>query len=141
MKPEDKIRLVTAIVIPLAIVWLGYLVESSLGSKEKLVEERIQIYEKVGPLLNDIYVHVQHVGHYKEMNDEKAIESKRKVDKLMYSNQAFFSTGLFEAYREYMESAFKTFRGEGLDAKPKEASRKHKKSYRNLMEKFHEEFK
>ncbi len=137
---ENKIKLCSAIIIPLVLVWLGFLVESSLGAKEKVVEKRIEIYEKVGPLLNDIFVHVQHVGHWKQINQTAAVNSKRDADKLMYSNQAFWSPELFEAYQVYMRSAFKMFNEEGKDATPNGPSTEHEMNYDVLMQKFYEDF-
>lgn len=137
---DRALRIASVIVIPLAVVWLGFLVENALGSKERLVEKRLEIYSKVGPLLNNIYVHVEHVGHWSEMNDKKAIEAKRESDKTMFSNQAFWSESLISTYRAYMNKAFKTYNAEGENAKPLKASRSHRRHYEKLMNGFNEEF-
>jgi hypothetical protein len=137
---ENKIKLASAILIPLVLVWLGFIAENAIGAKENIVDKRIEIYEQVGPLLNDIFVHVQHVGHWKQIDQAAAIRAKRDADRLMYSNQAFWSPQLFEAYLQYMNSAFDTYVAEGEDAVPKKFSSKHKNNYNLLMQKFNADF-
>lgn len=84
--------------------------------KQRIIEQRLQIWNQLGPKLNDIFAYIQRVGAYKDFTPAQIIQLKRDSDKIFNSYQPFFSEKFIRRYNDYMEASFQTFRSEGLDA-------------------------
>lgn len=92
-------------------------VESSHWLNQKIIERRLEIYDKVMPKLNDLLCYYTRVGNWKELTPVSIIQLKRELDKIMYVDKALFSEQLFKNYLELIELCFETFTGKGNDAK------------------------
>lgn len=138
---EKWVKLASTILLPVILVWLGFLVQDSLGSKDRLVDKRLEVYDQVGPTLNDIYVFIERVGHYKDLKQEDVVQRKRQADKTIYSTQAIWSPQLITAYKSYTDEAFETWIAEGVDAQPRQSSANHRRAYQKLMLAFGVEFR
>ena len=69
--------------------------------------------------MNDLYCYFLYVGQWKDISPEQVIITKRRLDKLVYSNSPFFSSDFLKQYENFMGAMFKTGTGWALDAKLK----------------------
>lgn len=118
-------KLVVSLLIPLSVVFFGYLTSNALQNKQagidnnrRLMEKRQEIYEVIRIPLNDIYVYIADVGHYKDLTPQRIIDHRRMLHTMMHTNRAYWSVETFSAYLKYMdEIAFKTYVGVNKNAK------------------------
>lgn len=83
----------------------------------KLVEKRLELWDKLAIPLNDTYVYLVQVGHWKQLSERDVISRKRQTDALIYANRPFFSDRFFNAYNGFIDTAFEPYQGIGEDAK------------------------
>jgi hypothetical protein len=57
----------------------------TLWTNQKVIEKRIDVYDKLAPMLNDLYCYFYYVGNWKELTPIRIIETKRKLDKTFYT--------------------------------------------------------
>jgi hypothetical protein len=117
-------KLVASITMPLAVVFVGFLVQRTLAQQDRswrahqqLAERRLAVYNDVRKELNRIYCFVEDVGTWKEETPDSIIRLKRIVDEEMHTNRAIWAPDTFAAYLDYMTTAFATYQGIGEDAK------------------------
>lgn len=103
-----------------AVVIIGYLLnarsknlETALSVGETLMGKRMEIYDSIAPLLNDIYCFLVCVGHWKEISPKSLVERKRKADRIFYVSRTYFGEDVTLAYESFMGLAFETGRGRG----------------------------
>jgi hypothetical protein len=120
----EAVKLAVAVLTPLLLVGLGVVinraarrVEEAQWAGRKLVERRLDLYETMAPLLNDLYCFFECVGTFREVEPPKAIDIKRDLDKTFYVNRFLFMPPFSERYNEFMAACFKTFTGSGENAK------------------------
>lgn len=83
---------------------------------QELVKKRLQIYDTLAPMLNDLLCHITCRGNWKEITPQLAISHKRMLDRNMYLYGPFFSQKTFFQYNTYIHCCFSTFRGPGKPA-------------------------
>ena len=117
---DVAVRAITA----LAVLYIGHLLSSrarrieervSLG--ERLIEVRIELFNKAAIELNDIFCYLSYVGDWRELTPSEIVGRKRALDKLIFGNVPFFSSGLVAAYEHFMAVAFVTPQGRGTSAR------------------------
>ncbi|WP_142988255.1 hypothetical protein [Granulicella rosea] len=96
---------------------------------QKLVEKRIQIYEDLAPLLNDLLCYYTFVGCWKDLDPPDVIRKKRDLDKKLYLAQPLIPKALFDACKKFIDACFTTFNGWGQDAKMKTPTQKRRTSH------------
>lgn len=116
--------MVISALIPLSVVFLGYLVgryskryDERMSLHGKIIEKRVELFEQISQPLNDIYIYIIRVGSWKEYTPDEIIQKKRKADTLMYSNRPYWTEMLFSTYESFMGAAFETYTGHACDAK------------------------
>ena len=104
--------------IPIVIAVVGYFVhrsvarlEDSLEQKRELIRRRIELYEKLGPCLNEIFCGTFLVGAWREIPPPKLITTKSATDQLMHINLAFWSLETLRSYHAFMGTCFSTYNG------------------------------
>ena len=120
----EIIKLVISVLTPVTIVFLGYLVnrmvhrlEQARWANQKVIEKRISVFDKVAPLLNDLYCYFRYIGNWKELSPAEIIASKRVLDKDMHVYSPLFSPELMTLYRQFMDLCFRIYSGVGKDAR------------------------
>ena len=103
--------------------------ESSQWKNQKLVEKRIEVWDKIGPLLNDIYCYCLRVGTWKAHTPPAIVGKKREADKLTHLSRPYFSDSFFSEYQAFMETCFQLFQGHGVDAKIRTESWEHQNAH------------
>jgi hypothetical protein len=120
----DILKALASIVVSWAIFWFGQNYEQISQRQieesqrlEALTTQRVKLWDKVAIDINNIYCYFLFVGNWKTSSPEDIILAKRNVDQIMFSYRPFFSDKFFDAYQKFMDSAFKTYTGFGLDAR------------------------
>jgi hypothetical protein len=91
--------------------------ESSQWRNQKLVEKRIETWDRIGPHISDIYCYCLRVGNWKQHRPSDIVACKRELDKLAHLSRPYFSTEFFSSYQRFMESCFQMFQDHGTDAR------------------------
>ncbi len=92
-------------------------IEHIQWKNRRIVDKRIEIYEGIAPLLNDIYCYLAWVGVWQMRKPTDIIDAKRQLDRRMHINRYILDDAVFAAYDAFMGLAFKTFNAPGEDAK------------------------
>jgi len=110
----------TPVLILVFGIWVTQIVErfkASIWANQKVVEKRIEIYDELAPLLNDIYCYFYFVGNWKELSPRQVIDIKRTVDKKVFVYSPLFSPQFLDVYQEFIRLTFEHYVGAGLDAR------------------------
>jgi hypothetical protein len=86
-------------------------------TNQKLMQKRMEVFDEAAPLLNDLSCFIRRVGGWKEISPPDAIKAKRRLDRLMYINEALFSNEFRRAYFSFIHRCFETYVGPAKDAK------------------------
>jgi hypothetical protein len=122
----DWASLVADYLGPVATVVFGYWIlrvtkriESSQWKNQKLVEKRLEVWDKAGPSINAIYCYCRRIGSWKALTPPEVIQLKRDADQILYLNRPYFSGAFFKTFEAFMAVCFQTFGGHGTDARIK----------------------
>ncbi len=123
----NSVQIVTVIVdaaTPVTVAVLGVIfarasrrIEQVQWANQTVVTQRLKVFEKLAPGLNQLLCFATFVGSWKEIDPRKAIAIKRDLDQTMYANKVLFSDELFAAYHQFMTILFDMFGTTGADAK------------------------
>lgn len=72
----------------------------------KLVEKRLEIYDRIGPKLNDILCFFSYTGNWKALSPVDIMSLKRELDKEINSTIPLFSDALGKRYNSFMQLCF-----------------------------------
>lgn len=120
----EIVKLVASLITPVLIlvfgIWVTQIVErfkASIWANQKVVEKRIEIYDELAPLLNDIYCYFYFIGNWKELSPRAVIDIKRKLDKKVFVYSPLFSPNFLPVYQAFIALCFEHYVGAGLDAR------------------------
>jgi hypothetical protein len=88
-------------------------------SNQKMVEKRMEVFDRMAPELNDIYCFFCYVGNWNEITPPEVLRLKRDLDKDMNIYAKLFSDDLGEKYRNFMLLCFVSKSGWEHDEKIK----------------------
>ncbi len=121
---ENYVDFIGKLILPVVLLLLGVWAkkiatnhEKRVSLDERIIEKRIKVYESIGADLNDIYVFLMQVGHWKELTPQDIIQKKRQIDKIMYMNRPYWSAEMFANYMRFIEAGFDAWNGYTEDAK------------------------
>lgn len=117
-------KFISSLATPVVVGWLGIhfsritkQFEHIQWRSQKIIEKRLQIYDDLAPLFNDLLCYFTYIGTWKEVSPEIIIASKRIIDRKVYLAKPLFSHPFFEASQKFMSLCFKTYNGWGEDPK------------------------
>lgn len=84
---------------------------------QKLIEKRLNVYDDIAPLLNDLLCYFTYVGNWKELSPPQIVNLKRTIDKKIYLAAPLFRSEFFVAYMTFSTLCYQSFSGWGQDAK------------------------
>ena len=123
------LEVIAAYLVPITVGVLGYFVQRALNvqqnrtaSLSRLADRRMQIFDEIKEDLNRIYCFVEDIGSWKEDTPPTVIDRKRRLDRIMHTNKAIWSPAVFAAFESYLDAAFRTHQGPGLNARIQTAS-------------------
>lgn len=122
----ELIKVIISIITPIIggiIAWrlakVGKDLEKKQWSSRKIIEKRLDFYDKVVPELNDLYCYYHRVGNWKILTPKQIIEKKRFLDKEFNVYSHIFKNNIIEKYNTFIHNCFETYTGWGNDAKIK----------------------
>jgi hypothetical protein len=117
-------KLIAAGATPIFILFLGLLVqrvarriEAVQWANRKVIEKRLEIYDSIAPLLNDLLCYFAYVGNWKELTPAQLVASKRLLDRKVHLASPLFSPTFLERYNDFVQLCFRTYNAMGEDAK------------------------
>lgn len=110
--------MIIAILTPIIMVILAFRFSRSIKrmnkkqlSNQKIVEKRIEIYDKMVPKLNDIYCFYCYIGNWNEITPKAVLRLKRELDKDMNIYASLFSEDLSKKYMAFKQLCFVSMSG------------------------------
>ncbi|MCJ7718257.1 MAG: hypothetical protein MUO54_17290 [Anaerolineales bacterium] len=88
-------------------------------SNQKIVEKRIEVYDKMVPKLNDIFCFYCYIGNWNEITPTDVLRLKRELDKDMNIYASLFSDDLSKKYMGFKQLCFVSMSGWEHDEKIK----------------------
>jgi len=80
-------------------------------TNQRIVEKRIEIYERIGPKLHDIISFYCYSGNWKEITPLEIRRLKKELDEEININSPLFSNDLGKKYNDFMLLCFVSFSG------------------------------
>lgn len=112
------------LVTPIAVVLVGWVINRRLKeieqlqwSSRKLIEKRLELYDRLAPDLNKLFCFFCWRGYWKTVSPDDVIAAKRDLDKTMNINRYLLNAEVYKAYQAFIHLLFKTFSGPGHDAR------------------------
>ncbi|WP_243788028.1 hypothetical protein [Saccharopolyspora gloriosae] len=113
-------KLLVQVTPPLTVAFIGYWLnhrlkslEAAQWSQQKIIERRIEAYDRLTPDLNRLYCFFAYVGTWKEITPPQAIALKRSLDQVAYIQAPLFDASFLKKYNEFMDGCFATYQGWG----------------------------
>lgn len=123
-------KLAVSALTPLIVAGFGWRISTTLKhleqkqwSNRKLIEKRIEIYDKISPLMNRLFCYFYWVGDWKEHSPIDIIKTKRSLDHTVHIYRHLLEPEFFEDYMRFMDALFVTYNGAGEDARLRTAIR------------------
>lgn len=135
----EIIKLLIELLTPAAMLYIGLWFDRRIKefehrqwSNQKVIEKRLEVYEKLTPKLNDMMCYFLRIGGWKELSPVEVIDMKRDIDKDAHIYAPLFSPAFLDRYNEFMSLCFATFRGAGMDAALKAEANSYREAYVGL---------
>jgi hypothetical protein len=120
----EVVKFFADVAVPVAIAFFGWRLQKAINTFEamqwksqKLIEKRLQIYDEVAPLINDLFCYFAYIGSWKELDPPDVIKIKRVIDKNIHLARPIFSNELFNACRDFLLVCFDMYNGWGEEAR------------------------
>jgi hypothetical protein len=121
-------KLLVATLAPISVALLGWFISERFKrlddfqwKNRKVVEKRIEIFDKLAPDLNQLYCYFAWVGNWKELTPPEIIAIKRSLDHGFHVNRYIIGEEVFRAYNAFIALTFEVFTGAGKDARMRTA--------------------
>lgn len=125
------ISALTPIIVVVLGIWVARMtrrLEQVQWTGRKIIERRIDVYDEIAPMLNDLVVYFTFVGHWKELSPQQVIDSKRLLDRRVHVSAPLFSDHFLSAYFSFIDICFKTYQGWGTNARLRMDPKRHKEA-------------
>ena len=110
--------MIIAVLAPVAIVFLSIRYNRIIKglkmkdeTNQRIIEKRIEIYDRLGPKLNDILNFFSYTGNWKEISPPDIIRLKKELDKELNISMPLFSDDLSKKYNAFIQACFVSFSG------------------------------
>ncbi|MEN8228115.1 MAG: hypothetical protein ABFS38_08175 [Bacteroidota bacterium] len=116
------IALLTPIIIALLVFRFNGIIKrlnKKQWTNQKIVEKRIEIYDRIVPKLNDILCFYSYTGNWKELTPIDIIRLKKELNKDINIYAPLFSDDLSKKYIDFIHLCFVSFSGWEHDEKIK----------------------
>lgn len=116
-------KLAVGVLTPISVIGVGYWVNQRIKKIEhlqwagqKVIEKRLQVYEELVPLLNDLVCYYTFVGRWKDFSPPQIIRLKRRLDRIAYVNDPLLPAEFLGKYNSFMNLCFEVYGNRGGDA-------------------------
>lgn len=120
----ELVQTLAAVAVPIVVAVIGYrlnqrlkLWEASQWRNQELIKARLQYFDRLAPMLNDLMCYLTFIGRWKELTPPDVVALKRDADRLLYSVAPLFSQSAVEAYQDFLGHCFRMRSQWGADAR------------------------
>lgn len=85
--------------------------ETKYQTNQKVIEKRIEIYDRIGPKLNELFCFYCYNGNWKKTTPIDIVSLKKELDKEITVSSPIFSRSINEKYLDFMRLCFISFSG------------------------------
>lgn len=117
MKALDWVQAVAAVLTPIAVAWLVYLLSHRRSRNDELIRARLDYYRDLVPDLNDLMCYFTFIGCWHDMEPPAVVALKRRLDKKFFCAAPLFSPAVSDRYATFLGACFQTFNQWGRDAR------------------------
>lgn len=110
--------MIIAVLAPLAIVFLSIRHKRIIKARNKkhqtnqrIIEKRLETYDRIGPKLNDILSFYCYSGNWKEISPPDIIRLKKELDMELNISMPLFSDDISKKYNAFIQACFVSFSG------------------------------
>ncbi len=132
----EAVKLAVGLLIPAALLFVGVWMDRRIKefehrqwSNQKVIEKRLEVYEKLTPDLNEMMCYFMRIGSWKDHNPTEIVDMKRDLDKIAHVYAPLFSPNFLDKYNEFMGTCFAMYRGDGKDAQLKTESHHYRDAF------------
>ncbi len=119
----EVVKLVVGVLTPLLIAYFGYrltrstkTVQDAQWATRKLVDRRLDLYDKIAPDLNGLMCFFAMVGDFRSIDPPTAFRLKRELDATFHVNRFLISERFGKRYLDFVDGCFLHHVGSGRDA-------------------------
>lgn len=112
----DVVKILGDAALPIVGAVLAFFINKRSKNFESVMEQRVEKYVTLSPLLNDIFTYRMELGDYLSRKPEEILTAKRDADKLVWTFEYLFSQRFRDAYHQFMVASFKMFNAKGTRA-------------------------
>ena len=120
----EIVKLCVGALIPIMVAVVGFMLNGALKRVEqaqwagrKLIELRLEVFDQMAVPLNDLLCFFRLIGDFQDITPPEAIDRKRELDKLFYTNEYLMTEDFGAIYLAFMDACFKTHTELGHDAR------------------------
>jgi plasmid stabilization system protein ParE len=117
-------KLAVGVLTPIFLFVLAYVVsraarrvEQAQWTSQKLIERRLELYEDMAPMLNDLFCFFVLVGHFQEVKPPDAISRKRDLDRIFHAHAPLFTPEFRDRYQDFLDVCYVHFVGAAQPAR------------------------
>jgi hypothetical protein len=99
------------------LLWRLKSIDEALWQRRPIIAKRLEIYDRIAPDMNRMYCFRRLVGYWKEVSPPDMIATKRRLDREVNIYRHLLSEDFYQRHFELMQLLFRTFTGQGEDAK------------------------
>ncbi len=115
----DGLQAVGAVLTPVVVAILAYVVVRAQSRSEGLLKIRTDYYRSIVPDLNRLMCYMTFIGTWRDQSPLDIIRLKRRLDEQFYCAAPLFSPEVLSAYEALMGMTFVPFGSWGEDARLK----------------------
>lgn len=119
----EVVKLTSALLVPAALIFISVWMDRRIKqfehrqwTNQKVIEKRMEVYEKITPKLNDVMCYFLRVGTWKRHSPTEIVNLKRDLDQTAHIYAPLFPAEFLVLYNNFMRRCFVMFRGDGKDA-------------------------
>jgi hypothetical protein len=116
-------KLIVQLLVPVSVAFTGLFINNRLKRIDeaqwkgrRIIDKRIEIFERLAPDLNQLFCYMDWVGEWQEITPPEVISMKRRLDKGFYVNRYLIGDSVFDAYETFIGLLFRTNVAAGKDA-------------------------
>jgi hypothetical protein len=109
---------------PVVVGILGWIINRRLKNidqiqwqNRKIIEKRLDLYDKIAPHMNRIFCFIRWVGYWKDITPDQMLESKRELDRIINIYKYLIGDDFYHSYESFISFTFETWIAPGSDPK------------------------
>jgi hypothetical protein len=114
----EVVKLIFSLLTPLALAFLARFIDRASRRYEdrrwvnqRVIEKRLEIYDELAPMLNDVLCYFTFVGCWKDFDPPAIVKMKRDLDRKIHLAKPLFPAAFSSACQMFVRECFTSFGG------------------------------